>query len=298
MNETTIESKARSTLAYARFMLKYTPFGVTNWFLKRSLRFMKLDKNTTRHIVSAKGVPCEWIIPDNQNNNHVLLYLHGGGFVFGLTNPHLKMISYLAQKMRIRILVVDYRLAPAFPFPAALDDCLIAYHWLLEQGILAKNIVVGGDSAGGNLTVSLLMKLRDLGEILPSAAACLSPVTDLHTTDHLRPGFKDPILPIEVMELFTKAYLSNNNAHDPLISPVFGNLSGLPPMIIHVGDDEILREDAIRLANLAKSCGVEVQLHIYPRMWHVWQVNLELSQAINSLKEITDFLVAHLESDA
>ncbi|MBI5962839.1 MAG: alpha/beta hydrolase fold domain-containing protein [Chloroflexi bacterium] len=131
----------------------------------------------------------------NSLTDQVLLYLHGGGFVFGLIPPHLQMGAYLAQKMGMRILMVDYRLAPNFPFPAALDDCVTAYLWLMKQGILTQNIVVAGDSAGGNLTVTMLMKLRDSGNSLPAAAACLSPVTDLTPKDNLRKGFKDPLLP-------------------------------------------------------------------------------------------------------
>jgi acetyl esterase/lipase len=224
----------------------------------------------------------------------VLLYLHGGGFVFGLTHMHLQMGGYLAQKLGMRILMVDYRLAPEHPFPAALEDCVTVFHWLLKQEILPQNMVVAGDSAGGNLTVTMLMKLRDSGVSLPAAAACLSPVTDLTTRGHQRQGYKDPLLPPKAVKFYRQSYVGNHDAHDPLISPLFGNLGGLPPLLVHVGEDEILREDAIAITDLARSADVDVRLEIYPRMWHVWQLTLTLPQAIQSLEDIAHFFKRHL----
>jgi acetyl esterase/lipase len=242
----------------------------------------------------ADGVPCQWLIPQDSPADQALLYLHGGGFVFGLTPPHLQMGAYLAQKMGIRILMVDYRLAPKHPFPAALDDCATAYRWLLEQGISTQNIAVAGDSAGGNLTIALLMKLRDSGDPLPAAAACLSPVTDM-TKDKVHQGYQDPLLPPKAIRLYTASYVGNNDAHNPLISPVFGNLRGLPPLLIHAGEDEILRDDAVRIAELTEAAGVDARLEVYPRMWHVWQLFLALPQAIQSLDDIAQFLRSHIK---
>lgn len=282
------ERKARAGLPVARFMQAYLPLPVANWLLRQSVARMRLARAVTREAVSANGVPCEWIIPQDSPVDQVLLYLHGGGFVFGLTPPHLQMGAYLAQKMGVRILMVDYRLAPDHPFPAALDDCATVYRWLLEQRIAAQNIVVAGDSAGGNLTITLLLKLRDSGDALPAAAACLSPVTDLNK-DKVRQGYKDPLLPPKAVRLYTRSYVGNGDANDPLISPVYGDLRGLPPLLIHVGEDEILRDDAVRLAEVAKAADVDVRLEIYPRMWHVWQLNLTLPQAVQSLNDITQF---------
>ena len=290
-----IERKARAGLPFIRFMQAYLPLPVARWLLKQGLASVRLDYDMTRESVSADGVPCQWIIPPNSPKDPVLLYLHGGGFVFGLTPPHLQMGAYLAQKMSARILMVDYHLAPAHPFPAALDDCVTAYRWLLKQGIPARNIVVAGDSAGGNLTITSLMKLRDDGDPLPAAAACLSPVTDFTNRDDRQPAFKDPLLPPKAVKFYNKAYVAHNDPHDPLISPVFGNLRGLPPLLVHAGEDEILRDDAVRITSLAKSVGVDVRLEIYPRMWHVWQINLALPQAVQSLDEIAQFFRSHLE---
>jgi acetyl esterase/lipase len=204
------------------------------------------------------------------------------------------MGAYLAQKMGVRILMVDYRLAPQYPFPAALDDCITVYCWLLKQAIPAQQITVACDSVGGNLTITLLMKLRDEGGILPAAAACLSPVTDLTARDNTPKDFKDPLLPAKAIKRYTRSYLGQNDARNPLISPVFGDLRGLPPLLVHVGEDEILKEDAVRITRLAESDGVEVRLEIYPRMWHVWQLNLGLPQAAQSLQEFAQFFNEHL----
>lgn len=298
MTISSAERRIRASLPIIRFMQTCIPLPVARWLLKQGMERVVLDADVIREAVTADGVPCEWLIPQNSPTDHVLLYLHGGGFVFGLTPLHLRMGAYLAQKMDMRILMVDYRTAPDFPFPAALDDCVTAYRWLLNQGIWARNIVVAGDSAGGNLTITLLMELRGRGNSLPAAAACLSPVTDLTPKDNLRPEFEDPLLSPKAVKFYRQSYVGNKDAHDPLISPVFGDLRGLPPLLVHAGEDEILRDDAVRIAGLAESAGVDLRLEIYPRMWHVWQLHLALPQAIQSLDDIAHFLKAHLAFDA
>jgi acetyl esterase/lipase len=294
MNNSSIERKTRASLPIVRFMQAHIPLSAARWFIKQGMARVQLNGDVSREAVFADGIPCEWVIPKNSLSDPVLLYLHGGGFVFGLTPPHLQMGAYLAQNMGMRILMVDYRLAPDYPFPAALDDCVSAYRWLLKQGIQAQNIVVAGDSAGGNLTVTMLMKLRDSGHSLPAAAACLSPVTDLTTKGKTRPGFKDPLLPPKAVKFYRQSYVGHHDPHDPLISPVFGDLRGLPPLLVHAGEDEILRADAVQITDLARSAEVDVRLEIYARMWHVWQLNLRLPQAIQSLDDIAHFLKAHL----
>jgi acetyl esterase/lipase len=291
-----IERSIRLVLPIIRFMQTSMPLPLTRWFLRRSIDRVELDTGVRRVSISAHGVPCEWIIPDNCRTDQVLLYLHGGGFVFGLTPPLLQMGAYLAQVLGMRILMVDYRLAPENPYPAALDDCVCVFRWLLKEGIKAQSIVVAGDSAGGNLTITMLMKLRDDGSPLPAAAACISPVTDLTNEGTKRSGVKDPLLSPKAIKLYSRSYIGTHEATDPLISPVYGNLRGLPPLLVHVGEEEILRDDAIRITKLARSADVEARLEIYPRMWHVWQTDLTLPQAVRSLDEIANFLKSHLES--
>lgn len=290
------EQRIRASLPILRFLQSFLPLPFSAWMLKQSLTRIDLGPGVDREAAYADGVPCDWIIPRENLPGRVLLYLHGGGFVFGLTPLHLKMGACLAQKIGIRILMVDYRLAPGHPYPAALDDCVNAYRWLLKQGFPAGQVVMAGDSAGGNLVLTSLMKLRDSGDALPAAAACLSPVTDL-ANNHRRPGFRDPLLPTKAVRFYSGSYVGENDARSPLISPVFGDLHGLPPLLVHAGDEEILREDAVRIASLAKEDGVDVRLEIYPRMWHVWQLNLSLPQAVHSLDDIAQFLGSHLEPD-
>jgi acetyl esterase/lipase len=167
----------------------------------------------------------------------------------------------------------------------------------LEQGIRARNIAIAGDSAGGNLSITALMKLRDGGTPLPAATACLSPVTDLTDKDRVRKGFKDPLLPLAAARLYSRSYVGDSDASDPLISPVFGDLRGLPPLLVHVGENEILLDDAIRITRLAGAADVDVRLEIFSGMWHVWQLFLALPQAVQSLRDISQFLQSHLRHE-
>ncbi len=290
-----IERKIRAQLPFVRLMQVFMPHSLSNRLIKLGLARVRLPANVVRETMSVDGVACEQLTPENSQTDQVLLYLHGGGFVYGLTPPHLEMVAYLAQKMGIRALAVDYRVSPEHPFPAPLDDCVTAYRWLLKQGISAQNIVVAGDSAGGNLTITSLMKLRDSGDPLPAAAACLSPVADLSNKDNPSQGFNDPLLHPRAMKYFHESYVAHNDARNPLISPVFGDWHGLPPLLVHAGEDELLREDAVRVDELARAAGVEVRLEIYPRMWHVWQLYPALPQAVQSLDEIAKFLKLHLK---
>ena len=288
------EHKIRARFPLIRFMQTYMPLSISRWLIKLSVSRVRLEAGVQREQVLADGVACEWIIPQGAPEDRLLLYLHGGGFVLGVTHLHLHMLACLARKMALRALMVDYRLAPEYPFPAALEDCLATYRWLLKQGFLAQNIMLAGDSAGGNLTLTSMMKLRDDGEPLPAVAACLSPVADLSHSNHQPQGFKDPLVPPRVGMFYNNSYVAHSDPHNPLISPIYGDLHGLPPLLVHAGEDELLRQQAIRITDLAKSAGVEVRLEIYPRMWHVWQLYLNLPQAIQSLDDIASFLCAHL----
>lgn len=298
MTPSSVERNLRAGLPVVRFMQAYMPFPVACWLIRQGLTRVRLPAGITREVVSADGVRCDWLIPQNSANDLVLLYLHGGGFVFGLTPSHLKMVAHLVQQMRIRALLVDYRLAPGHPFPAPLDDCMAVNRWLGRQGIAAQDTVVAGDSAGGNLTLALLMALRDSGERLPAAAACLSPVADLSGKSASSPDFKDPLLHPRAMRRYNESYVAHHDARNPLISPVFGAWDGLPPLLIHAGEDEVLREDALRIEVLARAAGVDVRLATYPRMWHVWQLNLGLPQAVHSLNDIAQFLGSHLAPES
>ena len=187
------ERKIRAWFPVLRFAQAYLPLGFTQWANRQSLRYARLPAGMACQAISADGVACEWLVPDDSPADRVLLYLHGGGFVYGLTAPHLAMVAYLCKRIRVRALLVDYRLSPAHPFPAPLEDCLTAFRWLLKLELSPRNIVVAGDSAGGNFTLAMLMKLRDNGEQLPAAAACLSPAADLTGERNASDAFHDPL---------------------------------------------------------------------------------------------------------
>ncbi len=292
------EQRLQRGLGIARVVSAYLPLGLANWLIRQGARRVKLPPGVERAEVEADGVRCVWLLPPNAPADRVLLYLHGGGFVFGLSAQHLAMVAELTLQLGIRALLPDYRLAPHHPWPAALEDCLTVYRWLLRQGYPAQRIVVAGDSAGGNLTITLAMALRDAGEPLPAALACLSPVGDLSSSEERGRTFVDPVLHPRAIRRFNRSYIDGHDARHPLISPVFGDWHGLPPLLIHAGENELLREDAERMARAAQQAGAEVELAIYPRMWHVWQLNLELPQARDSLEKIAAFLRQHLETHA
>lgn len=289
-----VERRIRAGLPVVRFMQSVMPLSVANWLIRQGVARAHLADDMTLEAASAGGVPGYWLVPADSPVGRVLLYLHGGGFVFGLSPPHLQMGAYLARKMGRRIFMVDYRLAPDHPFPAPLDDCATAYRWLLDQGMEALNIAVAGDSAGGNLAITLCMKLRGSGDPLPAAVACLSPVADLAGVRDYQ-ATNDPLLPPRAMRRYSRSYVGDADPRNPLISPVYGDWRGLPPLLIHAGEDEILGEDAARIVQLAEAAGVTARLEIYPRMWHVWQLNLELPQAKQSLDDIAQFLRAHMK---
>ena len=290
-----IEERMRKGLILTRFIQSFIRFVPTQKLLKGAVANVHLPDDIRRETVIADNVSCEWIIPSRASSGSVLIYIHGGGFVVGMTPGHIKMAAYLARKMSIRVLMVDYRLVPEYPYPAALEDCITVFQWIVKQGISESNIAIGGDSAGGNLTLTTLMKLRDSNLPLPIGAVCLSPVVSLVPDSNTNEGMKDPILPHKAVEYYNRSYVGQNDPLNPLISPLFGSLQGFPPLLFHIGEDEILKGNAVQLAKIAKNAGVDVRYEIYPRMWHVWQLNLKLPQAIESLDAIANFLSLRLQ---
>lgn len=214
-----IEKKARARLPIIRLMQVFMPLAITHWLVKKGVKRVQLPHNITRQTVKAGGVPCDWLIPDNASSDQVLLYLHGGGFVIPQTPRHLLMGAYLASKTGFKTLMVDYRVAPRHPFPAALDDCVACYRWLLKQGFESKNLVIAGDSAGGNLTLTTLMALRDNGDPMPSAAACLSPSGDLTVRDEAANATEDILLPPTALKFYRKSYVGGSDPKTLLYLP-------------------------------------------------------------------------------
>ena len=232
-----------------------------------------LPEGTTVEVVEARGVPAEWVSVAGASGDAVLLYLHGGGYCMGSLNTHRAMAARLAQACRARTLNVDYRLAPEHPHPAAVDDAVAAYRWLLDGGVAPAQVVVGGDSAGGGLVVATLLALRDGGHPRPAAGFCLSPWVDLEcdSETYTTKAEADPMCTKEGLDEMAAAYAGERDLRHPLVSPLHADLSGLPPLLIQVGTAEVLLDDAVRLADGARAAGVDVRLEAWDDLVHVFQ---------------------------
>ena len=267
-------------------------------FSNKIYRSLLLPDGVTSQRLIVNGVSVEWIVPPSISLKSVILYLHGGAWVLGWYKNHRSLVAYIGQASQSRVLSVDYRLAPENPFPAALEDSLTAYRWLLKDGIEPNQIVIAGDSAGGNLALAMLMALRDAGDPLPAAAVCISPMTDLAGTGETLHRNKDVLLTAEFALSMARHYIGTQDACLPLISPHYGDMTGLPPLLIHAGEDEILLSDAKRLADNARNAGVDVTLVVWPRMWHVWHIYVPyLPEAKRAVHAISRFVRQHVVSD-
>ncbi|MGC2199453.1 MAG: alpha/beta hydrolase [Stellaceae bacterium] len=243
--------------------------------------------------IDADGVKAHLITTPASDERRHVLFLHGGAFIVG--SPHLyRHVTWrVAAAARACVLAVDYRLAPEHPFPAALEDAFTAYNWLLADGADPKRIAVMGDSAGGGLVFSLMLRLRDEGRPLPAAAVALSPWTDLALTGASlrRNATADPMLRSDEPPLFVTGYLAGVDPRTPYVSPLYGDPAGLPPTIIQVGSDEVLHDDAVRMADRMRAAGCHVELEIWSRMPHVWHVFVPLiPEARRAINRIGSFV--------
>jgi acetyl esterase/lipase len=222
---------------------------------------------------SAGGVPAEWILPPGASAMPVVVYLHGGGYCAGSLSTHRHLAANIAQAAGARVLMVDYRLAPEHPFPSAVEDAQAAYGWLLAEGVAPGQVVLAGDSAGGGLALATAIALRDGGQPLPAAIACLSPWTDLSLSgESLQTNAgADLVVGLAAMQWAASLYLGDADPCTPLASPLHAELAGLPPLLIQVAADEMLLSDSVILAAQAQAAGVDVTLEIWDGMQHVWQ---------------------------
>jgi len=244
--------------------------------------------------VDCDGVRGEWSLAPGSDASRVLLFFHGGGYCSGSIASHRRMATEAGRAMRMRTLAIDYRRAPEHPFPAAHEDALTTWRFLRKHGIAAEHIVIGGDSAGGNLTLSLISRLRTANERLPACAWLVSPWTDL-TMSGASLATKDAIDPIihkVYLEELAEAYVPKAmDRRDPLISPLYADLTGFPPMLIQVGSAETLLSDATRLAEAAGVADVDVQLEIWPHMIHAWPLwNAGLEDGRRALASAGEFV--------
>jgi acetyl esterase/lipase len=242
---------------------------------ERALQF-GLAADVTVEKVSAGGVPAEWTTTPaaDPNNNNAVLFLHGGGYVIGSLDSHRHMASEVGRASGARALAIDYRMAPEHPFPAAVQDALAAYRFLLDSGIRPGRICIAGDSAGGGLVVAAMLAIRDAELPQPGCGWCISPWVDLACTgaSMLDNATRDPTVQKDGVLEFAGIYLAGADPRSPLASPIHGDLRGLPPLLIQVGAVETLLDDAISLARVAGLADVQVDLQIWPEMIHVWHL--------------------------
>ena len=246
--------------------------------------------------VNAGGVTAEWVTAEGASDSRVVLYFHGGGYIIGSPRTHRAMLAHLSRDAAARVLALDYRLAPEHPFPAPVEDSVAAYRWLLNEGYDPARISVAGDSAGGGLTVAMMVQARYIGLPTPGAAVCISPWVDM---EGLGESMKtraeaDPMVMKEGLLLSAKTYLGGADPRAPLAAPLYADLRGLPPILIQVGDAEVLLDDSTRLAGVAREAGVEVQTEVWDDMIHVWHVFAPiLPEGKQAISQAGEFIKKH-----
>ncbi len=252
--------------------------------------------------VSVSGVDGEWIAGSGVPQDKAILYFHGGGFRLGSVSSHRELIARISEASGCRVLAINYRLAPEYRFPAPLEDALAAYGGMLEQGLSPENIAFAGDSAGGNLVLTAMLGLRERGLPLPAAGVLMSPWTDLAATgeSYVSRADADPIHQRPMIAALAKNYLGEgSDPCDPLVSPFYADLTGLPPLLVQVGDRETVLSDSTMFADSARAAGVDVDLQVWDGMIHVFQMfGKELPEARRAIASIAEFLKQHLQMDA
>ena len=262
----------------------------------RAVEIFPLPNGVSREEGTLGGVPGEWLRPEDADASRVLLYFHGGGYVLGSTRSHRHMVAALAAGAGVHAFSADYRLAPEHPFPAAVEDGAAAWQGLLESGIDPAHAVIGGDSAGGGLTVATLVKARDDGLPMPAGGLCISPWTDMtmEAGSYAAKAGSDPMVKKDQIERWTGVYLgAETDRRHPWASPLYADLEGLPPLLVQVGSEEVLLDDSVSLAEAARRAGVEVQLTVADEMIHVWHwFDRLLDRAREGIDEAAAFIRA------
>ncbi|MCX7680075.1 MAG: alpha/beta hydrolase [Spirochaetes bacterium] len=273
------------------------PIAIRSAAEKRARRYIRLPLQCMAWEIDAAGVKAEQVMWHGKNEGRAILYFHGGGYTVCSPRTHRHLVCNIARACGAVALVPEYRLAPEHPHPAAVDDAVKSYRWLLKSGIKPHRIAVMGDSAGGGLALALLMHLRDKKLPLPGCAVLLSPWTDLTGSGEsiMKNKRKDPMLEPRALEKFARYYVPSGDLAHPSVSPLFGNFKKLPPLLFHVGECEILLDDARRAAEKAKESGVETEIAIWPGMIHVFHyLSPLLKEATKAIEDIGQFVRRHI----
>jgi acetyl esterase/lipase len=242
--------------------------------------------------VLISAIRGEWVVPESAQGRRVILYFHGGGFIAGSPESHRALVARLAHAASARALVPQYRLAPEFPYPAALRDAADAYRWLLTQGITPNNIIFAGDGSGGGLVFATLLALRNAGLPLPAGVVSFSPWADMTMSgwSMLKNKTSDDALSWELLATCARHYLKGASPAEPFASPLYGDFRGMPPMMIHAGSLEVLKDDASRLGERAAAANINVNVEVYDGMPHLFQGLPELPESKVSLTRAAAFI--------
>ena len=257
----------------------------------------KLSECSYQNIIIGEDIPAEWITPKRSKSDKVLLFLHGEGYATGSIRTHRALASQIAIHGRVRALSIEYKLAPEHKFPTQIEQAVTAYKFLLEQGYKPENIAIGGESAGGGLSGGTLHYLKDHNIPLPACAIFMSPWFDLTASGRsiINNKHKDPMVPHKGIPLWARNYAEEANLTNPYASPLFGDLSGLCPVYIQVGECEILLSDSTRYADKAKNAGVDVTMEVWPDMFHAWQgFWMVIPEGIAAIEKLGAFLRKNL----
>lgn len=252
-----------------------------------------VDADVKREAVQAGSVKAEWVTAPGADAGRTILYLHGGGYVIGSINTHRSLAARLSKSAKARVLLIDYRLAPEHPFPAAVDDSVAAYRWMLASGLKPARIAVAGDSAGGGLTIAALVAIRDAKLPTPAAGVALSPWVDLEGIGEsmTTKAAVDPMVQKAGLVEMGKLYLGGKDPRTPLAAPLYADLTGLPPLLIQVGTAETLMDDSSRIAERARKAGVKVTYEPWDNMFHVFQMFAPiLDEGQQAIEKIGEFV--------
>ena len=265
---------------------------------ERMARYTPMPSSSQVIQVADDGVTGEWVVSRRAADDRVVMHIHGGGYVLGSPRTHRGLANALSMVARARVFLPEYRLAPEHTYPAALDDVLAAYRWLIRQpGLEVSRLAVSGDSAGGGLALAMLVALREAGDPLPACYVGFSPWTDLAATG---PSVReldaaDPWLSSHLLLPVGRSYAGDAALDDPGVSPLYADLKGLPPMLVHAGGDEILLDDTRRLVARAREAGVDASYGVFEGLWHVFQAFPGLPESKHAMREIGGFIRRHTD---
>lgn len=252
-----------------------------------------IPEGTAFESVDANGVPCLWAVSPNFNNTNVVIHFHSGGYLLGSAYGYRSFGGFLSKATNAKVLLVDFRLAPEHPHPAAVEDALTVYRWLLDEGYNPKQVSLCGDSGGGGLALVALQQLRDAGTALPSSTVAISPLADFTASGESRVTNMpiDPLVTADLLESMAQTYCGAKDRTDPMLSPLFGDWSGLSPILILAGGIEAMRDDGKLCAEAAARAGVDARYIEGENMVHIWPMYADrLPQAREALAEIGDFV--------